>query len=352
MLLRADVRLRLGALDLAVEVEVGDGEVVALLGPNGAGKTTVLRAVAGLQPIDEGRITVGDTVLDDPAAGVLVAPADRPVALVFQDYLLFPRLSVVDNVAFGLRARGAGRAEARAAAAGWLERVGLAAVAGARPGSLSGGQAQRVALARALATEPLVLLLDEPLAALDARARVHVRAELRRHLRTFAGARLLVTHDPVDALVLADRLVIVESGRVTQEGTTSEVARRPRSAYVAELVGVNLLTGTAAGDHAVRLESGAELVVADPVPSPEVAVAVRPRAVSIHRHRPEGSARNAWPAHVVDLEADHDRVRVQLGGRLAIVAEVTPQAVAELDLVPGAAVWASVKAVDLAVYER
>ncbi|HET8619980.1 MAG TPA: ABC transporter ATP-binding protein, partial [Acidimicrobiales bacterium] len=234
----------------------------------------------------------------------------------------------------------------------WLERVGLAAVAGARPGSLSGGQAQRVALARALATEPLVLLLDEPLAALDARARVHVRAELRRHLRTFPGARLLVTHDPVDALVLADRLVIVESGRVTQEGTTSEVARRPRSAYVAELVGVNLLTGTAAGDHAVRLESGAELVVADPVPSPEVAVAVRPRAVSIHRHRPEGSARNAWPAHVVDLEADHDRVRVQLGGRLAIVAEVTPQAVAELDLVPGAAVWASVKAVDLAVYER
>jgi molybdate transport system ATP-binding protein len=352
VLLRADVRLRLGALDLAVEVEVGDGEVVALLGPNGAGKTTVLRAVAGLQPIDEGRITVGDTVLDDPAAGVLVAPADRPVALVFQDYLLFPRLTVVDNVAFGLRARGAGRAEARAAAAGWLDRVGLASLAGARPGALSGGQAQRVALARALATEPLVLLLDEPLAALDARARVHVRAELRRHLRTFAGARLLVTHDPVDALVLADRLVIVESGRVTQQGTTAEVARRPRSEYVAELVGVNLLTGTASGDHAVRLESGAELVVADPVPGPEVAVAVRPRAVSIHRHRPEGSARNAWPARVVDLEADRDRVRVQLGGRLAIVAEVTPQAVAELDLVPGVAVWASVKAVDLAVYER
>jgi molybdate transport system ATP-binding protein len=352
VLLRADVRLRLGALDLAVEVEVGDGEVVALLGPNGAGKTTVLRAVAGLQPIDEGRITVGDTVLDDPAAGVLVAPADRPVALVFQDYLLFPRLTVVDNVAFGLRARGAGRAEARAAAAGWLDRVGLASLAGARPGALSGGQAQRVALARALATEPLVLLLDEPLAALDARARVHVRAELRRHLRTFAGARLLVTHDPVDALVLADRLVIVESGRVTQQGTTAEVARRPRSEYVAELVGVNLLTGTASGDHAVRLESGAELVVADPVPGPEVAVAVRPRAVSIHRHRPEGSARNAWPARVIDLEADRDRVRVQLGGRLAIVAEVTPQAVAELDLVPGVAVWASVKAVDLAVYER
>jgi molybdate transport system ATP-binding protein len=351
-MLSADVRVRLGELDLAVAVEVGDGEVVALLGPNGAGKTTVLRAVAGLQPLDEGRITLGATVLDDPAAGVLVPPSDRPVGLVFQDYLLFPRLSVLDNVAFGLRARGAGRAEARAAAARWLERVGLASTAGVRPGALSGGQAQRVALARALATEPQVLLLDEPLAALDARARVHVRAELRRHLRTFAGARLLVTHDPVDALVLADRLVILEHGRVTQEGTTADVARRPRSAYVAELVGVNLLTGAAAGDHTVRLASGAELVVADPLPAADVAVAVRPQAVALHRRRPEGSARNAWPARVVDLEADHDRVRVQLTGPVAIVAEVTPAAVAELALVPGTEVWASVKAVDLAVYER
>ena len=351
-MLSADVRVRLGELDLAIAVEVGDGEVVALLGPNGAGKTTVLRAVAGLQPVDEGRITLGDTVLDDPAAGVLVPPSDRPVGLVFQDYLLFPRLSVLDNVAFGLRARGAGRAEARAAAARWLDRVGLASMAGARPAALSGGQAQRVALARALATEPQVLLLDEPLAALDARARVHVRAELRRHLRTFAGARLLVTHDPVDALVLADRLVILEHGRVTQEGTTADVARRPRSAYVAELVGVNLLTGAAAGEHTVRLASGAELVVADPLPAADVAVAVRPQAVALHRHRPEGSARNAWPASVVDLEADHDRVRVQLAGPVAIVAEVTPAAVAELALVPGAEVWASVKAVDLAVYER
>ena len=351
-MLSADVRVRLGELDLAVAVDVGDGEVVALLGPNGAGKSTVLRAVAGLQPVDEGRITLGDTVLDDPAAGVLVPPSDRPVGLVFQDYLLFPRLSVLDNVAFGLRARGAGRAEARAAAARWLDRVGLASMAGARPAALSGGQAQRVALARALATEPQVLLLDEPLAALDARARVHVRAELRRHLRTFAGVRLLVTHDPVDALVLADRLVILEHGRVTQEGTTADVARRPRSAYVAELVGVNLLTGAAAGEHTVRLASGAELVVADPLPAADVAVAVRPQAVALHRHRPEGSARNAWPASVVDLEADHDRVRVQLAGPVAIVAEVTPAAVAELALVPGAEVWASVKAVDLAVYER
>jgi molybdate transport system ATP-binding protein len=351
-LLRADVRLRLGELELACDVEVGDGEVVALLGPNGAGKTTMLRVVAGLLPVDEGAVVLDGTALDDPAAGVFVPPADRPVGLVFQDYLLFQHMTVLDNVAFGLRARGVAKAEARSRAVRWLDRIGLAAMAGERPRALSGGQSQRVALARALATEPRMLLLDEPLAALDARARVHVRAELRRHLRTFAGTRLLVTHDPVDALVLADRLVVLEGGLVTQQGTTAEVARRPRSEYVAELVGLNLLTGTAGGEHTVVLDGGAELVVADPPPGPEVAVAVRPQAVAIHRHRPEGSARNAWPARVADLEAGHDRVRVQLDGPIPVVAEVTVAAVADLDLAPGAEVWASVKAVDLGVYER
>ncbi|MGH9233389.1 MAG: sulfate/molybdate ABC transporter ATP-binding protein, partial [Acidimicrobiales bacterium] len=268
----------------------------------------------------------------------------------------------LDNVAFGLRARGLGKAAARERAAALLDRVGLAGQARSRPRALSGGQAQRVALARALATEPRVLLLDEPLAALDASARLHVRAELRRQLASFPGARLLVTHDPVDALVLADRLVVIETGRVTQRGTTAEVARRPRSRYVAELVGLNLLHGTAAGEHTVRLAGGAELTVADPLPGHEVAVAVRPQAVTLHRRPPEGSARNAWPAVVVDLEADHDRVRVQLTERAqagtdgaslsAIVAEVTPASVAELGLAPGTDVWATVKAVDLAVYER
>jgi molybdate transport system ATP-binding protein len=360
--LRADITLRLGDLDLDAAVEVADGEVVALLGPNGAGKTTVLRCIAGLQAVDAGRIEIDGRVLDDPAAGTFVPTAERPIGVVFQDHLLFPRLTALDNVAFGLRARGVPKVQARADAARWLARVGLAEVAGAKPRALSGGQSQRVALTRALATEPRVLLLDEPLAALDARSRVHVRAELRRHLATFAGARLLVTHDPVDALVLADRLVVIEDGRVTQRGTTAEVARRPRSRYVAELVGLNLLHGTAAGEHTVRLASGAELTVADPLPGHEVAVAVRPQAVTLHRRPPEGSARNAWPAVVVDLEADHDRVRVQLTERAqagtdgaslsAIVAEVTPASVAELGLAPGTEVWATVKAVDLAVYER
>jgi molybdate transport system ATP-binding protein len=350
--LSADVRLRLGELDLVAAIEVGDGEVVALLGPNGAGKTTLLRAVAGLQPIDAGRVTVDRDVLDDPEAGIFVATNDRPIGVMFQDYLLFPRMTVVDNVAFGLRARGRSRAAARAEAHAVLDRVGMAALARAKPRELSGGQSQRVALARALATEPRVLLLDEPLAALDAGAKLHIRAELRRHLAGFHGARLLVTHDPVDALVLADRMVVVEGGRVTQQGTPAEVARRPRSPYVAELVGVNLLSGTAAGERTVRLAGGAELVVADPVPGPEVAVAVRPQAVTVHRDQPDSSARNTWPATVADLTADHDRVRLQLAGPVPLVAEVTPAAVADLDLTPGAEVWVSVKAVDLAVYEH
>jgi molybdate transport system ATP-binding protein len=350
--LRADVRLRLGELDLDATVEVGDGEVVALLGPNGAGKTTLLRAVAGLQPIDAGRVAVDGDVFDDPEAGIFVTTNDRPIGVTFQDYLLFPRMTVVDNVAFGLRARGLGRAAARAQARAVLERVGMADLAGAKPRELSGGQSQRVALARALAIEPRVLLLDEPLAALDARAKLHIRAELRRHLASFHGARLLVTHDPVDALVLADRMVVLEDGRVTQQGTTAEVARRPRSPYVAELVGVNLLSGTATGERTVRLAGGAELVVADPVPGPEVAVAVRPQAVTVHRDQPDSSARNTWPATVADLAADHDRVRLQLAGPVPLVAEVTAAAVADLGLTPGAEVWVSMKAVDLAVYEH
>jgi molybdate transport system ATP-binding protein len=356
--LHAAIGLRLGTLDLDLTLSVADGEVVALLGPNGAGKTTALRAIAGLQPLDRGRIELDGRPLDDPEAGVFVPTHERPIGVVFQDYLLFPRLDALDNVAFGLRARGQGKAEARRRATDWLDRLGLADHANARPDALSGGQAQRAALARALATDPRLLLLDEPLAALDARARIQVRAELRRHLASFPGARLLVTHDPLDALVLADRLVVVDAGRVTQAGTPAEVARRPSTRYVADLVGVNLVHGTAAGEHehqhehTVATETGVRLTVADPPPAGEVAVAIRPQAVALHPDQPHGSPRNAWLATVAEIEPDRDRVRVRLDGPLPIAAEVTAAAVAELALVPGAQVWASVKAVDLDVYPR
>jgi molybdate transport system ATP-binding protein len=350
--LRAEVDVRLPDLHLRLDLRVDDGEVVALLGPNGAGKTTTLRAVAGLRPLDAGRIELDGRVLDEPAASTFVPPEQRSVGVVFQDHLLFPHLSALENVAFGLRARGVRRREARAAARAWLDRMGLADVAGARPRTLSGGEAQRVALARALAVEPRLLLLDEPLAALDAGTRVRVRADLRRHLAAFPGGRLLVTHDPLDAIVLADRLVILERGRVTQTGTPAEVTARPASRYVAQLVGINLLFGRATGERTVRLDTGGELTLADALPAAEVAIALRPQAIALHTHRPDGSPRNAWPAVVADVEVDRDRVRVSLEGPVHATAEVTPAAVAELDLVPGARVWASAKAVDLVAYPR
>jgi molybdate transport system ATP-binding protein len=345
--LEASVQLTLGRLRLDADVAVATGELVVLLGPNGAGKTTLLRALAGLVALDSGRVVLDGMVLDDVATGEHVPTERRPVGFVFQDYLLFPHLSALENVAFGLRARGVPRAEARRRAGGWLERVGLAGHGGARPRALSGGQAQRVALARAMVADPRLLLLDEPLAALDATTRTEVRRDLRRHLASFAGSRLLVTHDPLEAVALADRLVVLEGGRVTQTGTPDQVSSRPRSRYVAELVGVNLFRGRADG-HAVQLAGGV-LVVADGHHG-EVFAAVHPHAVALHRHPPEGTPRNVWPGTAETLEAVGDRVRVRVTGTVPIVAEVTPAAANELRLADGGPVWATVKATEVTVY--
>ncbi len=325
-----------------------------MLGPNGSGKSTLLRCIAGLLPIDHGRITVDETVLDDPATDTFVAPEHRPIGVVFQDYLLFAHLSALENVAFGLRARGMPKAAARAVAGDWLARVGLADHARHRPGELSGGQAQRVALARALAVDPALLLLDEPLAALDAGTRGEVRRDLRRHLESFDGMRVMVTHDPVDAYALADRVVVLEAGAVVQQGTLDEVTARPRSRYVADLVGLNLVAGERR-DTTFVTPNGVTIVIAD---GPESAfggpalAAVRPQAVTLHRAHPEGSARNVWQLTVDDIDERHDRARVRLRGALTLVAEVTPAAVRDLALHVGDRVWASVKATDIDVYER
>ena len=337
-----------GALDLTVDLTVGD-EIVAVLGPNGAGKTTLLRAIAGLHPIDTGHIVVDDTVLDDPARDVFVAPAARPVGMVFQDYLLFPFLSARENVAFPLRSRGVGKAEARRRADAWLDRVGLADRADAKPAELSGGQAQRVALARAVVADPRVLLLDEPLAALDARARTEIRRELRRHLTAAGGARVLVTHDPVDASVLADRVVVLEDGAIVQQGTMAEIALRPRSPYVADLVGLNLYRGSA-HHGTVTLDDGGAVVVADQGATGEVFVSVHPRSVVLHAKDPGGSPRNHFAGTVGDVDALADRVRVRIEGPVTIVAEITTAAAHELGIAPGAPVVASVKATEVGVY--
>ncbi|MFF6948034.1 ABC transporter ATP-binding protein [Streptomyces iakyrus] len=332
-----------GDFRLDVALTVAPGEVVALLGPNGAGKTTALRALAGLTPLSGGHLRLDGTGLDR------TPPEARPVGVVFQDYLLFPHLTALDNVAFGPRCQGATKAEARAQAAQWLDRLGLAAHSGVRPRRLSGGQAQRVALARALATRPRLLLLDEPLAALDARTRLEVRARLRRHLAEFEAVAVLVTHDPLDAMVLADRLVVVEHGRVVQEGTPADIARHPRTDYIARLVGLNLYRGEADG-HTVRLADGPPLTTTEVLSGP-VFVAFPPSAVTLHRDRPSGSsARNLWRCEVAGLETHGDQIRADLTGGLPLAADLTTVAAAELGLHPGAEVWATVKAAQTHAY--
>jgi molybdate transport system ATP-binding protein len=329
-------------------IDIGEGEVVALLGPNGAGKTTLLRAVAGLLAFGSGHVRLDGRVLEDTATGEYVPTERRPIGFVFQDYLLFPHLDVLENVAFGLRSRGMSRQAAAGKAAEWLDRVGLKSYAKTKPAELSGGQRQRVALARALAPDPRLLLLDEPLAALDVTTRADVRRDLKRHLESFEGIRLLVTHDPLEAVALADRLIVMEHGHLVQTGTAAEVTERPRSQYVADLVGVNLLRGEA--DHgSVKLETGPVMAVAGAEVGDVFAV-VHPRAVAIHRAHPEGSPRNVWPGRASSIELLGNRVRVRIDGQVPLVAEVTPAALKELNLVEGGEVWLSFKATDVGVY--
>ena len=286
-------------------------------------------------------------VLDD-AKATWVPTERRGVGVVFQDHVLFPHLSVLENVAFGLRARGVRREAARQRARATLERMGLTVDPDGRPPTLSGGQAQRVALARALVTEPRVLLLDEPLAALDAQTRVAVRGELRRTLADFDGIRLLVTHDPVDAMVLADRLVVIEGGRMTQTGTPVEVSRHPRSSYVADLLDTNLLRGRADGRF-VRVAP--DLVLESTTEATgDVFVAIPPRAVAVHLDRPAGSPRNAWPSTIEVVEGRGTTVRLHLAGPVPVVAEVTAASADELGLRTAAPVWVAVKATETTVY--
>ena len=348
MTLRAHIVVARGSLSLDVWLNAAPGEVVALLGPNGAGKTTILRALAGLLAIERGSIQLDGAMLDDPAGGVFVQSEQRSCGVMFQQYLLFPHMSVLENVAFGLRARGVDKSHAHEQARLWLGKVGSTAVEKSRPDQLSGGQAQRVALARALASEPKLLLLDEPLAALDAGTRVEVRRELRRHLGGFAGSAVMVTHDPVDAYTLADRVVIVEHGQVVQDGSFVEIAAHPRSPYVAELVGVNLLTGSMMGGL-FAVDGGATLIVAaEDVDGPAIAV-IRPQAVSLHAGRPEGSQRNIWKATVIDVDHRADRVRVRLQGPIQLTAEITAAAAESMRIKVGLELWAAVKATEISV---
>jgi molybdate transport system ATP-binding protein len=346
--LDAHLVVDLGRFRLDVRLRVGAGEVVALLGPNGAGKTTALRALAGLRPLTAGHIHLAGYDVDRPDRRLWTPPYRRRIGVVFQDYLLFPHLSALDNVAFGLRRHGVDRRRARAEAAEWLGRMGLSDHLRTRPRQLSGGQAQRVALARALAVGPELLLLDEPLAALDAQTRLDVRAQLQHHLGEHAGATLLVTHDPLDALVLADRLLIIEDGRLVQEGDAATITAQPRTDYVARLVGLNLYRGRADG-HLVHIGGSFQLAVADRLEG-DAFVAFRPSAVALYPRAPEGSPRNSWPATVAGIQRHGDNLRIQLDGPIAAAADITPAAASQLRLRPGQPVWAAVKATETHAY--
>lgn len=239
MTLTAAVRIRWSRLDLDITMNLEPGRIVAVMGPNGAGKSTLIRALAGLTPIHEGRIESDGAIWDDPRSGSFVPPASRNVGLVFQDHLLFGNMTVLENVAFGPRARGASRRQATDAGRACLERLGIADLADLLPEHLSGGQCQRVALARALVNQPAVLLLDEPLASLDITTRRQMRTEISRELGASRPMTVLVTHDPDDARQLADHVVVIEEGRIVQSGTCADLADHPSTPYVRELFSTN-----------------------------------------------------------------------------------------------------------------
>ncbi|MCX4824800.1 ABC transporter permease [Streptomyces sp. NBC_01142] len=321
------------------------GTTIAVVGPNGAGKTTLLRALLGLTPRAHAELRLGD---HDVTA---LPPHRRGVAWVPQDGALFPHMSALANTAYGLRAHGVPRTEARRTAREWLDRLGVGHLAHRKPAQLSGGQAQRVALARALAARPRLLLLDEPLAALDQTTRAHVRHTLRRHLDGFGGVCLIVTHDPVEAVALADRVLVLDDGRSIQDAPPTDVTRHPRSPWVARMLGRNAWTGTA-GAEGIQLTGGGTLVVADPLPVGIGALAIiAPEAVAVHRDKPSGSPRNVWPGTVREITTSGSRLRVLITSEQApdLVAEITPQAAAELGLADGTPVWTSVKATEATV---
>ena len=228
MSLRLDVIVRRAEFSLRVDTTIDAGRTVAVIGANGAGKTTLLKCIAGLVAVDEGRIVVDDRVLDAADGDRFVVPEQRDVGVVFQDYLLFDHLSMLENVAFGPRARGVRKAEARERAREMIASVGLSHLVDRRPPELSGGQRQRVALMRALATRPRVLLLDEPLAAIDPAARTELRTSLAERIAEFDGVTLVVTHDPADVAAMAERVIVLDSGNVVWDGPVSDDGWRPR----------------------------------------------------------------------------------------------------------------------------
>jgi len=339
-----------GGFTLDIDTAFSAGTVTAILGPNGSGKSTLLRALAGLQNVDSGEIVFGDRVVD-AAPSVHVPPQDRSVGVVFQDYALFPHLSVAENIAFGPRSLGTSKKDAQAKSRVQMNLLGISELADRKPSEISGGQAQRVALARALATQPEILLLDEPLAALDAQTRESVRTELDGQIKAFAGCVVFVTHDPFDAMLLADRVIVLENGVITQEGTPGELAARPATDYVATLMGVNLIRGRAQAGL-LHVDGGGVLQIPERSLEGEVLAVLRPEAISLHLNKPEGSARNVWEGTVTGLAPMHDRIRVSVQATPPVIATITHAALADLNLAVGASIWVSAKTLNIEAFRK
>jgi molybdate transport system ATP-binding protein len=344
------ISAQLAARGVDIDLTVLTGETLAILGPNGAGKSTLLDILAGLVRPDAGSAGLDGTVLFDLGPDGRTAwmpPFSRQISLMAQQALLFPRMTVLDNVAFGPRSAGAGRRESRRSAALWLERVEAAEFAGRKPTQISGGQAQRVAVARALAAGPRLLLLDEPMAALD----VTVAPALRRLLRQVLAERttILVTHDVLDAFTLADRVAVMKEGRIVEIGATRDVFERPRSGFTAALVGLNLITGTRTSSG-LTTEAGLTLRATPREPiaaGAAVGATIPPGALTLETARTEDAGRDCVETSVLDLEPRGEFIRVSTGFAFA---DITPAAIANLDLVPGSPVWLSFSSRDLTVY--
>ena len=354
--LDARIVVRRPAFTLDVTISIEPGEVLAVLGPNGAGKSTLLGVLSGLLRPDEGHVRVGEHVVTD--TDVHVPPHRRGVGLLAQQALLFPHLTAADNVAFGPRARGMSRRDAGRLAQELLADVDAAGLADRRPAQMSGGQQQRVALARALAPEPDLLLLDEPLAALDVDATPAMRGLLRRVIRGGKQTAVLVTHSALDALVLADRVVVLTDGRVVEEGPTRDVLARPRSPFTARIAGLDLIPGIAVDGGLHTADGTVVSGRAEGVDTGDPAVAVfPPSAVSAYLQRPEGSPRNVLPVKLAAIEPRGDVIRLRATARTGgpgwmdgLAADVTPAAVADLAVEPGAELWFSVKSTETTIY--
>ncbi|HEY3932994.1 MAG TPA: ABC transporter ATP-binding protein [Gemmatimonadales bacterium] len=356
-MLAVAVAKRLGEFGLDMSFDLDDGTTLVVVGESGSGKSTLLRLLAGLQEPDSGTITLDGKPYFDRAAAAHVPPWERSIGFVPQDYALFPHLTVAENVAFGLRAAGTGDRETRRRVMRSLEQLGVAELTTAYPRTLSGGQQQRVALARALVLEPHLLLLDEPMSALDLNTRRSIRTELRRILDSSPCITIYVTHAPAEALMLGDRIAAIEDGRVTQIGSRDDFLRRPQSQYVAAFLGVNLLHGRIVERRGASSEGKSLVRVAtlrgeiwcsapqDDSGGTDVTLTIAPDVVCLSRERPvDGVGVNAMQGRVIEMAPEPprgQRMLVTIDGEPVIVAEVEREVVAALGLRTGEMIWAS-----------